>query len=179
MDMHQEALTAVRKTLEAVLAGKPQPKVEFHDPRFREECGVFVTLKKHGELRGCIGLIQGVQPLGDAIQEMAVAAATRDPRFPAVTLAELPEIDIEISVLSPMIPVKSLDEIQVGRDGVLLKRGYRSGVFLPQVATEQGWDRDTFLQHLDLKAGLPVGTHRQADAELFRFTAEVFGEKER
>jgi AmmeMemoRadiSam system protein B/AmmeMemoRadiSam system protein A len=177
-EMHKEALAAVRTTLEAVLAGRPRPALTFRHPRFAEKCGVFVTLKKHGELRGCIGLLQGVEPLGEAIQEMAVAAATRDPRFPQVTLDELKEIDIEISVLSPMIPVANLDEIVVGRDGLLLKKGFRSGVLLPQVATEYGWDRDTFLEHLCLKAGLPPGSHKAPDAQLLRFTAEVFGEKE-
>ncbi len=177
-EMHKEALAAVRATLEAVLAGKAPPALTFHHPRFAEECGVFVTLKKHGDLRGCIGLIQGVEPLGDAIKEMAVAAATRDPRFPPVTLEELKEIDVEISVLSPLMPVTSLDEIVVGRDGLLLKKGFRSGVLLPQVPTEYGWDRDTFLEHLCLKAGLPPGSHRSPDVQLLRFTAEVFGEKE-
>jgi len=178
VEMHKEALSAVRKTLESVLSSGKTPQISFKDPRFKQECGIFVTLKKGGDLRGCIGFIQGIRPLGDAIQEMAVSAATRDPRFPPVTLDELKEIDIEISILSPMIPVKNLEEIEVGRDGLLLRRGGSSGLLLPQVATEWGWDRDTFLGHLCLKAGLPVGSQNAPDADLYRFTAEVFGEKD-
>ncbi len=176
---HEEALRAVRTTLTGYLKDGTLPALELKSKRFQEVCGVFVTLKKHGELRGCIGLIQGVKPLGKGIQEMAVAAATEDPRFPAVTLSELAELDIEISVLTPMTPVKDLNEIQVGRDGLLLRRGYHSGLLLPQVATEYGWDRDTFLEHLCYKAGLPKGSHLGEDAQLLRFSAEVFGEKER
>ncbi len=181
---HKEALTAVRTTLEAVLNGKPKPVLELKDPRFGEKCGVFVTLKVAGELRGCIGLIEGREALASGIQEMAIAAATEDPRFEPVEAAELSKIDIEISVLSPMIPVTKLEEIEVGRDGLLLRKYPGSGLLLPQVPTEYGWDRDTFLNHLCLKAGLPPGSHLgpdgkslAPDAKLWRFTAEVFGEK--
>ncbi|MFZ2959247.1 MAG: AmmeMemoRadiSam system protein B [Candidatus Ozemobacteraceae bacterium] len=177
VELHQEALSVIRKTLESVLSGGKIPPVTFKHARFSEKCGVFVTLKKGGQLRGCIGLIEGVRPLGEGIQEMAVAAATEDPRFPTVTVGELKEIRIEVSILSPMIPVKEFSEIQVGRDGVLLRARGGSGVFLPQVATEQGWDRDTFLENLCYKAGLPAGSHTQSGAKLYRFTAEVFGEE--
>ena len=182
----KEALAAVRTTLEAVLNGKGRPEISFRDPRFAEKCGVFVTLKIAGDLRGCIGLIEGRAPLAEGIQDMAVAAATEDPRFAPVSPDELPKIAIEVSVLSPMIPVSKLDEIQVGRDGLLLRKYPGSGLLLPQVPTEYGWDRDTFLNHLCLKAGLPPGSHLapdgkslSPDAKLWRFTAEVFGEEER
>lgn len=184
-EFHKEALAAVRTTLEAVLNGKGRPPLTLKSPRFAEKCGVFVTLKIDGELRGCIGLIEGRSPLSQGIQDMAIAAATEDPRFPAVEPSELAKIDIEISVLSPLIPVSSIDEIQVGRDGLLLRKYPGSGLLLPQVPTEYGWDRDTYLNHLCLKAGLPPGSHLApdgkslaADAKLWRFTAEVFGEKE-
>lgn len=184
-EFHKEALAAVRTTLESVLNGKGQPALALKNPRFAEKCGVFVTLKIDGELRGCIGLIEGRAPLSQGIQDMAIAAATEDPRFPPVEPNELAKIDIEISVLSPMLPVARLDEIQVGRDGLLLRKYPGSGLLLPQVPTEYGWDRDTFLNHLCLKAGLPPGSHLgpdgkslAADAKLWRFTAEVFGEKE-
>ena len=178
MDLKTEALTAIRATLEAKLAKQPIPTINWQNPRFKEICGVFVTLKKNGELRGCIGLVEGIKPLGNGIQEMAVAAATQDPRFPPVRLAELPEVSLEVSILSPMIPVESLDEIKVGRDGLLLRGAGHSGLLLPQVATEWGGDRDTFLDNLCLKAGLPPGSHKQAGIRLFRFSAEVFGEHE-
>lgn len=184
-EFHTEALAAVRTTLEAVLSGGKRPSLTFKDPRFSEKCGVFVTLKVDGDLRGCIGLIEGRAPLAQGIQDMAIAAATEDPRFPPVQKDELQRIDIEISVLSPMIPVSRLDEIEVGRDGLLLRKHPGSGLLLPQVPTEYGWDRDTFLNHLCLKAGLPPGSHLAPDgkslaptAKLWRFTAEVFGEKE-
>ena len=109
---------------------------------------------------------------------MAIAAATEDPRFPPVDFAELKEVRLEISVLTPMIPVKDINEIVVGRDGLLLRQGYRSGLLLPQVPTEYGWDRDTFLTHLCDKAGLPAGSHLRPDAQLMRFSAEVFHESE-
>lgn len=179
MDFKQEALQAVRKTLEAVVTGKDRPVIVFAHPRFKEVSGVFVTLKKHGDLRGCIGMIEGRRPLGEGLQEMTVAAALEDTRFSPVKPAELPDIHVDISVLSPMIPVKDLSEIQVGRDGVLLRMGYHSGVFLPQVATEQGWDRDTFLENLCYKAGLPAGAHKDPAARLFRFTAEILEEDPR
>ncbi|MBP7632702.1 AmmeMemoRadiSam system protein B [Candidatus Ozemobacteraceae bacterium] len=184
-EFHREALSAVRTTLEAVLSGKGRPALTLKSPRFAEKCGVFVTLKIDGDLRGCIGLIEGRAPLSQGIQDMAIAAATEDPRFPVVEPGELAKIDIEISVLSPMIPVSDLAQIQVGRDGLLLRKYPGSGLLLPQVPTEYGWDRDTFLNHLCLKAGLPPGSHLgadgkslAADAKLWRFTAEVFGEKE-
>lgn len=184
-EFHKEALAAVRTTLEAVLSGGKRPALTFKDPRFAEKCGVFVTLKIDGDLRGCIGLIEGRAPLSQGIQDMAIAAATEDPRFPAVQADELAKIDIEISVLSPLMPVSRLDEIEVGRDGLLLRKYPGSGLLLPQVPTEYGWDRDTFLNHLCLKAGLPPGSHLApdgkslaADAKLWRFSAEVFGEKD-
>lgn len=171
-----QALGAVRKTLESVLAGGKPPALELTDAKFDQWCGVFVTLKKHGELRGCIGLIKGVEPLRQALPEMAVAAATHDPRFPPVKLAELKDIDIEISVLSPMEKVTSPDEIVVGRDGLLLQRGGHSGLLLPQVPVEWNWTLDEYLHNLCMKAGLPPGSHLLPDARLMKFSAEVFGE---
>lgn len=178
VELQKQALNAIRATLESVLKGGSIPTVDLSHSRFAEHCGVFVTLKKDGELRGCIGLVEGRQPLGKGIQEMAVAAATEDPRFNPVTFEELKEISIEVSILSPMIPVSDVSEIKVGRDGLLLKKFPNSGLLLPQVATEWGWDRDEFLKNLCMKAGLPPGSHIQPGAKLFRFTAEVFGEHE-
>lgn len=144
----------------------------------KQKLGVFVTLKKHDALRGCIGYIMGYEPLYQAVIENTKNSSARDPRFPKVTSAELKELDIEISVLSPMEKVKSLDEIKVGRDGLVLKNGFNSGVFLPQVPMEQHWDKTTYLEQLGLKAGLGRTAYRDPDTELFRFTAQVFGERE-
>lgn len=177
MSFEKEALSAVRATLEAHLNNRPLPKFSFTDPRFSEKCGIFVTLKKHGDLRGCIGYIVGYEPLGQAIPSMAIAAATKDPRFNPVTANELKELHIEISVLSPMQDVKDINEIKIGRDGLLLQLGGHSGLLLPQVPVEWNWDRDEFLENLCHKAGLPPGSHLRPEARLQRFSADVFGEE--
>ena len=176
MSFASEALQAVRKTLEAVLAGGPVPAFSFESPRFKEHCGLFVTLKKNGELRGCIGLIRGVEPLSQAICEMAVAAATQDPRFPMVSSEELADIDIEISVLTPMSKVTDMSEIKIGRDGLFLQYRGHSGLLLPQVPVEWNWDVEEFLENLCHKAGLPPGSHLQSGAVLMKFSADIFSE---
>ena len=141
--------------------------------------GAFVTLHKTGDLRGCIGyLYADDQPLIETIRQASLAAAFRDYRFPPVEKDEMKKIDIEISILTPFDPVKNILDIKIGKHGLLLKKGSRSGLLLPQVPIEQGWDRDTFLDHLCLKAGLPPGSWEDKSAELLSFSAEVFGEKE-
>lgn len=145
---------------------------------FGEVCGAFVTLHKDGDLRGCIGNMVGQGPLVETISGMAIAAATEDPRFPSVTLPELAKIDIEISVLSPMRRIRDVSEIEVGKHGILMRKGYRQGVLLPQVATEWGWDRDEFLKHTCLKAGLPTDAWKDPTTIIEIFSAEVFGEKD-
>ncbi len=142
------------------------------------QCGAFVTLHKKGSLRGCIGHITGVKPLFTGIQELAVSAAFNDPRFPQLTRDEYPDIDIEISVLTPLKRIDSPEEIEVGKHGILMQRGIRSGVLLPQVATEQGWDRETFLNYTCRKAGLPENCWREEDTEIQVFSAVIFGEKD-
>jgi AmmeMemoRadiSam system protein B/AmmeMemoRadiSam system protein A len=137
--------------------------------------GAFVTLTRKGELRGCIGRMIPDGPLGRTVGAMALQAAFEDPRFPPLSQGELPQLQIEISALTPMKPVAGAQDIVVGRDGVLLSKGGRSAVFLPQVATEQGWTRDEMLDHLSRKAGLPAGSWREG-ASFSVFQAEVFGE---
>ncbi|PKL48410.1 MAG: hypothetical protein CVV42_09815 [Candidatus Riflebacteria bacterium HGW-Riflebacteria-2] len=176
MSFAEEALLAVRKTLQEVLSGRPSPALSFSDPRFNEHCGIFVTLKKHGELRGCIGLVRGVEPLSQAISEMAVAAATHDPRFPPVKLDELSAINIEISVLTPMVKVADISDIKIGRDGLMLQYRGHSGLLLPQVPVEWNWDVEEFLENLCHKAGLPPGSHLQPGATLLKFSADIFSE---
>ncbi len=148
-----------------------------NDPAFAEQCGLFVSLHKSGKLRGCIGYIKAYKSIVDAVKEMALAAAFRDPRFPPVQADELPDIKIEISVLSPMELVQDISEIKIGRDGLYLQHPYSSGLLLPQVATEWKWDRDTFLKQVCRKAGLPDNAWQDANAELYRFSAEVFQEE--
>ena len=137
--------------------------------------GVFVTLKIRGNLRGCIGRIRSEDPIVETVSEMARAAAFEDPRFPPVSSEEFPELTIEISRLSPFFPIAA-DDVKVGVHGLMLRLGYRSGLLLPQVPGEQGWDRSAFLSGLCRKSGLPDGAWADPDARLEAFTAEVFGE---
>lgn len=134
----------------------------------------FVTLTRKGSLRGCIGYTEAMSPLYRIVQECAIAAATEDPRFPPMTRDEIGKVRFEISVLSPLSPV-SPGEIAVGTHGLAIRKGMHRGLLLPQVAALHGWDRDTFLSHLCAKAGLPGDAWRE-EAELYSFTAVVFGE---
>jgi AmmeMemoRadiSam system protein A len=140
----------------------------------REKRGAFVTLKKHGELRGCIGHIIGDRPLAETVATMAVAAAFEDPRFPPVKEEELKDLDIEISVLTPLRRINNVEEIQVGLHGIILQQGGHSGLLLPQVATEYGWDRNTFLEYTCRKAGLPPDAWKDERTTIHVFSADVF-----
>jgi len=167
-----------RTTIEHKVKGKEPPEFEADSPILREKRGAFVTIHKHGRLRGCIGYIEAIKPLYITIQEMAEAAALNDSRFPPVSPDELGLLDLEISVLTPLERIKDINEIQIGKHGILLKSGYHQGVFLPQVATEQGWDRITFLDEICFKAGIhDKNCWKSEDAEIYIFSAEVFEEK--
>ncbi|MGB9596214.1 MAG: AmmeMemoRadiSam system protein B [Candidatus Poribacteria bacterium] len=171
-------LKLARNTIETYLKTGKRINFETDDERLKVKQGAFVTLRKHGNLRGCIGHILPVEPLCDTIIDMAIASATEDPRFRRVTLDEMKDIDIEISVLSVPRRVKSADEIELGRHGVIVSKGMRKGVFLPQVATETGWDKVTFLEHLCAdKAGLPKDAWKDKDTVLEVFTAQLFEEE--
>jgi AmmeMemoRadiSam system protein A len=147
------------------------------DSTLREKRAVFVTLEKDGELRGCIGQMVARDPLYKAVLEMSLAAAFEDPRFHPVRKGELDSIRIEISVLTPMQSIDDWRKIRLGIDGVYLRKGFRSGVFLPQVATETGWDLETFLRHLcSGKAGLPSDAYKDRDVDLQIFQVEKFVE---
>ena len=137
--------------------------------------GAFVSLHKHGELRGCIGHIEADRPLAQVVAQCAVSACTSDPRFPPVTAGELSVIDIEVSILGPLEPIEGPDQIEVGRHGVLVALDRRRGLLLPQVATEWKWDAPTFLAQTCRKAGLPMDAWKNG-ATVWRFEAEVFGE---
>jgi AmmeMemoRadiSam system protein A len=163
-----------RSAIEDVAWRKPLPESTVESRALMEKRGAFVTLKKHGQLRGCIGCIKSVKPLYKIVGEMAVAAAFHDRRFRPVTKAELPDVEIEISVLTPLKRVRAVEEIEVGRHGIFIERGYKSGLLLPQVATEYGWDRETFLEHCCLKAGLSRDAWRDGKTRICTFSAEVF-----
>jgi len=143
-----------------------------------QDRGAFVTLKENGELRGCIGYTVAMQPLAQTVRDVAAFAALRDPRFPPVTASELPQLKYEISVLSPLRRVSDVNQIKVGEHGLMITKGRYRGLLLPQVAPEQHWDRATLLDETAMKAGLPAKAWRDKDADLFMFTAVVFGESE-
>ena len=163
----------------AITARLTKRKPDYPEPTelLKKKCGAFVTLHKRGKLRGCIGFVVAGKPLIHTVAEAAQSSAFGDPRFPALEQQELQEIDIEISVLSPMRRIESVDEIQVGVHGIMLRNGFRSGLLLPQVATEYNWDRDTFLTHTCHKAGLPGDCWRSPETEIEIFSAVVFGEE--
>lgn len=167
-----EILKLARETVFARVSGKPLPEWHGNDKRLKADGAVFVTLKeKNGRLRGCIGSIQAYTSLHRSISQNAVAAASKDPRFSPVRPEELPNLDIEVTVLSPMEPVNSSSEIKIGEHGVYLEAAGRSSVFLPQVPVEQGWNLDTYLQELAMKAGLSPDAWKSG--RLYRFTAEI------
>jgi AmmeMemoRadiSam system protein A len=143
---------------------------------FQQERGVFVTLTKKGELRGCIGLITAEKPLYLGVRDAATYAALRDPRFPPVNAGELPGLEYEISVLTPFHRILDVKDIRIGRDGLLMVQGRNEGVFLPQVPTEQGWDRKTYLEELGRKAGLTRQAWQDEATDIFGFSAIVFNE---
>jgi AmmeMemoRadiSam system protein A len=170
-------LKLARDTIHAKLYGENLPSIDPSSPVLSEPRGAFVTLHQYGRLRGCIGYVEAIKPLYKTVQEMAIAAAFQDPRFPGLTESEFNDIDIEISVMSPLERIADLKKIEVGKHGIIIKRGFNSGLLLPQVATEQGWERDTFLEHTCYKAGLPGDCWKKPDTEITVFTAEVFSEK--
>lgn len=169
----QALLTLARASLEAHVRGEVPPEAKrgglLDAPR-----GAFVTLHRQGQLRGCLGRIEVDQPLVDTVVYLAAVVADSDPRFEPVTAVELSLIDVEISVLTPEREVRSIDEIEVGRHGLIVERGLRRGLLLPQVATDHAWDRETFLSHTCLKAGLPTDAWRHG-ARMLVFEAQVFG----
>ncbi len=170
-------LKLARQSIVNAVLGRQAPVPEMSTPILAENRGAFVTIKKRGELRGCIGYILAVKPLTETICEMAQAAALRDPRFSPVTEDELDELELEISVLTPIQEVKDVNSIEVGKDGLIIRRGNLQGLLLPQVASEYGWDRETFLAQTCRKAGLPLDAWKLEDTEISAFRAEVFGEE--
>jgi len=149
-----------------------------YDNELKISVGVFVTLTIQGELRGCIGYVTGVKPLINSVFEMAREAAFDDPRFHPLTKEELEEIDIEISVLTPLEKVASDYKAIIGVDGLIVRKGYRSGLLLPQVAVEWRYDSEQFIQQTCLKAGMNRKCYTDKDVEIFKFQAEIFNEKE-
>jgi AmmeMemoRadiSam system protein A len=171
----KELLKIARETIVDYVTSHKIPGVTATTEGLNLHSGCFVTVKQKGELRGCIGNFVSDQPLYQLVQEMAVSAATRDPRFYPMKIHDLADFSLDISVLSPLEKAASVDEITVGIHGIYIVKGSNRGVLLPQVATEYGWDRDQFLQHTCVKAGLPQDAWK-GECDIYIFSAQVFGE---
>ena len=178
-EQRAKLLKIARDSIRSHLESGDKLEVGESDPVLTEEVGAFVTLHKNGELRGCIGNFTARDPLYLTVRDMAVEAATGDPRFPPLSLKELDGVDIEISVLSTPVKVESVEEVELGKHGVWIKKGWRAGVFLPQVATETGWSKEEFLSTLCThKAGISADSWKDGSADIYTFTAEVFSERD-
>jgi AmmeMemoRadiSam system protein A len=171
------ALQLARRAIEAFLRESELPAVSLADAALARPSGVFVTLHRRGRLRGCIGQIEPVEPLSSALVRCAIAAAREDPRFEPVGLAELTEIEIEVSVLSVLEPVRP-EMIRVGIHGLVVTRGPCRGLLLPQVASERGWSRERFLEEACAKAGLEAHAWRDPATLLHAFAADIFSERD-
>ena len=172
-------LILARDTLQEYLSTRHWLPFTPASPALLDRRATFVTLRQRltHDLRGCRGEIEARYPLWESVQQVSVLSATDDPRFPPMSLRELPDIHIEISVLTPLERVANPDDIEVGRHGVMIRHGQRGGLFLPQVPVEQGWDRDEYLSTLCwMKAGLPPDAWRKPDTQLYVFECEIFEE---
>ncbi len=169
-------LRAARSTIEDAIRGKVSFLPKDIPLSLREPCGAFVTLRKEGKLRGCIGYAETIKPLIETVKDVAEKAAFEDYRFSLLTEDEIPKIEIEISILSPLKQIKSIDEIEVGKHGLLMEQGSYRGLLLPQVAKEYGWDRTTFLNQTARKAGLLPEEWKNPQTKIFIFTADIIKE---
>lgn len=177
-DERRELLGIARTSIACTLHQRPYSPEFSKEGNLSRHCGAFVTLRLHQELRGCIGFIESSQPLAEVVAEVAAKAATEDPRFPVLTIAELAKITLDISVLSPIRLVEDIGEIEVGKHGLLLELGMRRGLLLPQVAIEYRWNREEFLENTSRKAGLFRDAWKDPRAKIYIFTAEVIEENE-
>lgn len=166
-----ELLSIARRAIRDRVYGRAESRPASTDPALCAPGAAFVTLTRAGALRGCIGYVHAIRPLAEAIAHCAASAATEDPRFPPVTARELPDLHIELSILSPLSPAGDPSQIQVGVHGLHISKSGRRGLLLPQVASELGWDRETFLRQVCVKAGLPPDAWRHG-ADLQVFTVE-------
>jgi AmmeMemoRadiSam system protein A len=175
-DEREFLLDAARRTIIEHTENGAKPAYTSDKPRLCLECGAFVTLReKGGALRGCIGHVEPTKPLLQTVVDMAVACSCRDPRFRPVTPDELPDLELEISVLTPLEEIHEPNAVCIGLHGLMIKKGCSSGLLLPQVATDCKWDRHRFLDETCRKAGLRAGDWKADDARLFVFSAQIFG----
>jgi AmmeMemoRadiSam system protein A len=174
-DDQQRLLRLARTCLEARVRGEAPPRIE-QGGGLDAAMGAFVSLHRHGgELRGCLGRLETDRPIAENVAHLAAVVSDSDPRFAPLAVSELAGVHVEISALTPEEEITDISRIVVGRHGLIVEQGHRRGLLLPQVATEYGWDRETFLDHTCVKAGLPPTAWRTG-ARIFIFEAQVFGE---
>ena len=178
-DEQKELMATAWRSIRREVGGEVGEEGWQHDDRIslnsalRQPAGVFVSLHKKGALRGCLGIIVSEEPLLKTVSEIAGRSATADPRFPSVTKDELNDIEIEISILSPLTEISSIDEIHVGTHGLFIQAGMFRGLLLPQVATTQHWNKIEFLEETCIKAGLPPDQWKHSETRIFIFSAEI------
>jgi AmmeMemoRadiSam system protein A len=171
-------LQIARQTIREYIKNRKEPEIDekMLSSNLKTPAGAFVTLTENGQLRGCIGSFQATESLYSIVRSMAVESSTRDPRFDPVKPSEVDRLKIEISVLTPMKKIKSINEIELGKHGIYIKKGNRSGTFLPQVATDTHWTKDEFLGHCAQDKAF-IGWDGWKDAEIYTYEALVFGEE--
>ncbi len=174
----KKLLDVARKSIVSFLENNDYLPEKPKEIILNSKTGVFVTLNKNNHLRGCIGYIVGVKPLYIAVYEMARQAAFHDPRFEAVTLDECEDIEIEISIMSPLEKETNLEKIEIGKHGLFMKRGHYSGLLLPQVAVEWNYDRESFLRQTCLKAGMDEQCYQDNSTEIYTFFADIIKESD-
>lgn len=175
--LSQEEKDYLKDLVSKSLQEEFESEVQINEPptnKLFEQYGAFVTLKMDNQLRGCIGHLEGNKPIWETVKLMAKQAGFQDPRFPPLSREEFEKVEIEISILSPITECPDTEQIEPGRHGLVVQRGMHSGLLLPQVATEQGWNRQTFLSQTCLKAGLPADSWKNKKVQIYWFEAEVF-----
>ncbi|HKZ17575.1 MAG TPA: AmmeMemoRadiSam system protein A [Geobacteraceae bacterium] len=171
----EKLISIARESIISFINERPVPDFDVKEEQLLAGQGCFVTIKREGKLRGCLGQFTSDRPLHQLVKDMAIAAATRDPRFYPMGCEDLESFEIEISVLSPLKKIESIEEIEVGKHGLYIEKNFYRGVLLPQVAVEHGWDRNTFLSQTCQKAGLDKNDWKE-EADIYTFIAEVFAE---
>lgn len=172
----ERLLRLARRCLEARVRREKPPPPE-RGGGLDSPMGAFVSVHHHGDLRGCLGRLETDRPIAENVAHLAAVVSDSDPRFPPISTEELAGLELEISALTPEQEIADINVIEVGRHGLIIERGHRRGLLLPQVATEYGWDREAFLDHTCLKAGLPADAWRNG-ARIFIFEAQVFADKQ-
>jgi len=177
-DDKKALLQLARTSIECAVGGRELPRTDLLKQNLHTPCGAFVTVRVSGELRGCYGYVNAYYPLAQSVQEVGVRAALEDPRFEHVTLDELDTMEVEVSVLEAPEKVERIEEIEVGVHGLIIETRFHRGLLLPSVPGEYGWDREQFLNHTALKAGLPPDAWRKKNVSLYKFTAQNFSESD-